>query len=34
MELAATNLADKRYEENFGFGETGRTVFVGLRYAP
>ncbi|HLI67745.1 MAG TPA: TonB-dependent receptor [Caulobacteraceae bacterium] len=27
------NLADRRYEEAFGFGEPGRTVFVGVRLA-
>lgn len=28
------NLTDKRYEENFGFNEPGRAVYVGVRFRP
>jgi vitamin B12 transporter len=27
------NLADKRYQQSFGYGEPGRTAFLGLRFA-
>jgi vitamin B12 transporter len=27
------NLADKRYQQSFGYGEPGRTAFVGLKFA-
>lgn len=34
LEARAENLADKKYEKAYGFATPGRSLFVGVRYAP